>query len=111
MREIRGEPERRAGEVIAAASAFDTRPGPGNGPKASIWNARLTANTSRVPSFIQAPQRSFYLDNGLQVALQLAHGDFAIGVSGRYAGIVVGIGIHRQLIAGPVYALLVGLQL
>jgi hypothetical protein len=108
---IWGEPERWAGKVIAAASACDARPGPGYGLKASVRDARLATDTSCILSIIQAPQCSFNLDYRLQVAFQFTHGDFAIGASGRYAGIVVGIGIHRQFIARAVYAPLVRLQL
>jgi hypothetical protein len=108
---IRGEPEWMAGERIAAASACDARPGPGYGFQAGIRDARLTAHTSCVLSLIQALQCSFDLDNGLQIALELTHSDFAIGASRRYAGIVVRVGVHRQFVARPVYALLVNLQL
>jgi hypothetical protein len=47
----------------------------------------------------------------LQIALKFTHGDFAIGVSRRYAGIVVRVGVHRQFVARPVYAPLVNQQL
>jgi hypothetical protein len=72
---------------------------------------RLTAHASRIQSVIQTPQRPFDLDNGLQISLEFTHGDFAIGASRRYAGIVVRVGVHRQFVARPVYALLVNLQL
>jgi hypothetical protein len=71
----------------------------------------LTANASCVLSLIQALQCSFDLDDGLQIALEFTHSDFAIGASRRYAGIVVRVGVHRQFVARPVYALLVNLQL
>ena len=108
---IWGETERRAGKAIAASRAFDARPGPGNGLKPSIRDARLATDTNRILSFVKASQCSLNLDNGLQVALQFAHGDFAIGASRRYAGIVSGVGIDRQFVACAVHAPLVYLQL
>jgi hypothetical protein len=104
------KPERR-GEVIAAsASTFDAGPGPGYRFQASVWDARLTANARCVLSSVQPPQCPFNLDNGLQIALQLAHRHFAVSASGRHAGVIVGVWIHRQFIARTVDTILVDLQ-
>lgn len=72
---------------------------------------RLTGHASSILSVIQSSQSPFNLDDGLQIALQFAHGDFAIGASRGQPGIVIGIGVHGQLISCTVYALLVKLQL
>jgi len=51
-------------------------------------------------------QCSFDFHDGLKVALQISHGDLAMGTPGSDARLVVRVAVDRQFLAGPRHAIL-----
>jgi len=92
--------------VIATPRTLNTSPCPRNSLEPGIRNARLAHHACRILSGVQAMQCSFDFHDGLKVALQISHGDLAMGTPGSDARLVVRVAVDRQFLAGPRHAIL-----